>query len=107
MVIAGTLYKKLEYKSYEKFNKQTFIVQSEKNYFKIEALGFQCEEVVKIEIGTNITVHCSVTGRLWKNKEGEEIFFNSIKAEQINIPQTTNQLTTDDGPEEEEYDLPF
>ena len=105
MVIIGTLYKMLEYKEFEKFNVQSFVIKSDKNYFKIEAFHSLIDRIKEIEIGTETSVDIIVTGRLWKNKEGNEIFFNSLRAENIQRVNSVNQtsLPVDD----EDDDLPF
>lgn len=115
--ITGKLIVKNEEKQLsEKFKKREFVlyVENEKNpdysdKIKVELKQDRCDLIEPIGVGEDVRVQCNVTGRAWTNKEGVEMFFNTIEAWRVervaNQAPSAPPVPSHDTPEDD--GLPF
>ena len=117
MQITGKLIKKYDTQVVsDKFQKREFVVEyAEKPEYpmliKLELIRDKVNLIDKLEIGTTINVSFNLKGRKWVNKQGEEVFFNTLQAWKIDPMevgkaiaeiQAQSDLKVEDGD-----DLPF
>lgn len=82
------------------------------NYIQLEMIGESSEVLDKVKVGQDVTAHINLRGRLWTNKEGVEICFNTLVAWRLDFgskvqPQSAYQQAEVVSEEEGEDDLPF
>jgi hypothetical protein len=86
-----------------KFSKQEFVVYTrtkKKNFIIINTVTFQtindmCNMLIDLEIGDRVSIKFRLDGRRWKNKNGVEMFFNSLNAIQV-FKEGVNRRYLDD-----------
>ena len=115
MQIIGKLIKKYDTQVVsDKFQKREFVVEySEKpeypTFIKFELIQDKVSIIDNLEIGTTINVSFNLKGRKWTNKQGEEVFFNTLQAWKIE-PMEVGKVIAEiqsRGDDKEGDDLPF
>ena len=103
------------------FKKREFVlfIENERNpdysdKIKIELKQDKTDLIEVINIDETIKCQCNITGRSWTNKEGVEMFFNTIEAWRIEKMQsaqestaTANFVPQEQLPEPDPDNLPF
>lgn len=82
------------------------------NYIQLEMIGESSEVLDKVKVGQDVTAHINLRGRLWTNKEGVEICFNTLVAWSIDFdskvqPQSAYQQAEVNAGDEDDDSLPF
>ncbi len=98
----------------EKFKKRELILdtgnEKYRNYLKIEFVNDKCSLLDGFKKGDNVDVSFTLKGTIWKDKTGKEVYFNSIKGNEISKVQfgesEANKGVNISTPPEED-DLPF
>ncbi len=103
----------------DKFKKREFVlyVENERNpdypdKIKIELKQDKVDLIEACVVGQTLKVQCNITGRSWTNKEGVEMFFNTIEAWRLE-PITSQSEPAATGqyagmpPAPEDDDMPF
>ena len=100
------------------FSKREFIVETQeeyKQYLQLQVIKDKCEVLNNYSVGQEVKVHLNVKGRLWTNKEGKEVAFNTLEcwkieklteAENVNVNEAKVFQTVEDL-EVPADDLPF
>lgn len=92
--IVGLLHKKFEVKAVsETFKKREFILAAERvvhDGMKTELIRFQCvqDKIILLDLpseGSKIMVSFMVTGRLWTDKKGNDVYFNNNDCYDIEV----------------------
>jgi hypothetical protein len=104
------------------FSKREFIVETQeeyKQYLQLQVIKDKCDTLSNYKPGQEVKVHLNIKGRLWTNKEGKEIAFNTLecwKIEKVEAGAETikeekykgkKEYTQPLGQKYEEDDLPF
>lgn len=84
MEIKATVYKVNEIQVVsEKFKKKEVIVKvggdQYPDYLTMQLTNDKCELIGISDIGNEVTVSINLKGRLWTNKEGKEVSFNTLE----------------------------
>jgi hypothetical protein len=58
-------------------------------FVNLEATQDKCSELDKLSNGDVITVHANLRGRLWTNKQGVEVAFNSLNIWKFEIVKSS------------------
>lgn len=108
MEIKGTLHKKEDTVIVsEKFKKREFIIKTDSKYpehLNCQLVNDKCFLLDKINNNDELTIHINLKGRLWTNKSGVEVAFNTIDVWKID---NINALNNDIQPAAPVDDLPF
>lgn len=75
-----------EKKITDKFRIKEFVIivaETYPQYISLQLSGDRLDLLDPYKIGDEIKVHFNIRGRAWKNKEGEEKYFNSLHAWRI------------------------
>jgi len=108
MEIKGTLHKKEDTVIVsEKFKKREFIIKTDSKYaeyLNCQLVNDKCFLLDKINNNDELTIHINLKGRLWTNKSGVEVAFNTIDVWKID---NINALNNDIQPAAPIDDLPF
>lgn len=104
----------------ESFQKREFVIEYAENpnypeYIKFETIQDRCALLDKFSVGDEVKIDFNLKGRKWTNREGKEVYFNSLQAWNINpVAAEAGQDRISDTPlptAEDEYDaeneLPF
>ena len=104
------------------FSKREFIVETQeeyKQYLQLQVIKDKCDTLNHFKPGQEVKVHLNIKGRLWTNKEGKEIAFNTLECWKIESTELSVQPPKDEkysgkkeyseplGQESEPLDLPF
>jgi len=91
------------------FSKKEFIIETDeqyKSYIQFQFTKDKTSLLDKFKVGENVNVSYNLSGRLWTNKEGKEVCFNTLQAWLIKHDATTP--TTETVPVASKVDdLPF
>ena len=108
MEIKGTLHKKEDTIIVsEKFKKREFIIKTDSKYsehLNCQLVNDKCFLLDKINNNDELTIHINLKGRLWTNKSGVEVAFNTIDVWKID---NINALNDSVQPGKAIDDLPF
>jgi single-strand DNA-binding protein len=106
----------------ETFSKREFIVETQedyKQYLQLQVIKDKCDVLNHFKPGQEVKVHLNLKGRLWTNKEGKEIAFNTLECWKIESTELSVQPPKEEkysgkkeyseplGQKYEEDDLPF
>ena len=106
----------------ETFSKREFIVETQeeyKQYLQLQVIKDKCDTLSNYKVGQDVKVHLNIKGRLWTNKEGKEIAFNTLECWKIESAELSVQPPKEEkykgkkeyteplGQESEPFDLPF
>jgi hypothetical protein len=106
----------------DKFSKREFIVETQeeyKQYLQLQVIKDKCDTLNNYKVGQDVKVHLNIKGRLWTNKEGKEIAFNTLECWKIEKAEAGADAPKDEkykgkkeyteplGQESEPFDLPF
>jgi len=78
----------------EAFSKREFIVETEeqfKQHILLQVVKDKCSVLDQYKVGDNVTVSLNLKGRLWTNKEGKEMCFNTLECWKISKVTDTPQ----------------
>ena len=104
------------------FSKREFIVETQedyKQYLQLQVIKDKCDFLNNYKPGQDVKVHLNLKGRLWTNKEGKEIAFNTLECWKIESTELSVQPPKDEkysgkkeyseplGQEYEDSGLPF
>ena len=104
------------------FSKREFIVETQedyKQYLQLQVIKDKCDVLNHFKPGQEVKVHLNLKGRLWTNKEGKEIAFNTLECWKIEKAEAGAEAPKDEkykgkkeyteplGQESEPLDLPF
>jgi hypothetical protein len=99
------------------FSKREFIVETQeeyKQYLQLQVIKDKCEVLNNYKVGQEVKVHLNIKGRLWTNKEGKEVAFNTLECwkiekltEAVNEQEEPATFQTTDTLNVVEDDLPF
>ena len=99
------------------FAKREFVIETDEQYpqmVKFELAQAACDLIDKHKIGDDINVFFNVRGRLWKNKEGKDVYFVSVNAWRLEGVKSASEdnsspFPTDEEPPADTFadDLPF
>lgn len=105
------------------FSKREFIVETQedyKQYLQLQVIKDKCDVLDNYKAGQEVKVSLNLKGRLWTNKEGKEIAFNTLECWRIENLETESKPQTKaptpqqapfpiatDFKEEEHDNLPF
>jgi len=98
----------------DKFKKRDFVVVTNEQY--PQHLGLQvnqdkCDVLNNYKVGEEVIVSLNIKGRLWTNKDGNEIAFNTLECWKISKGESAPKLAevkeTAFVPSDEGNDLPF
>ena len=93
------------------FKKRDFIVSTNEQY--VQYLNLQmnkdkCDILNSYKVGDNVKVSLNFKGRLWTNKEGVEIAFNTLECWKIAKIDSNSQTIQEREPTQvDKSDLPF
>lgn len=108
MEIKGTLHKKNDTQVVsEKFKKREFIIKvagQYPEYLNCQLVNDKCFLLDKISNNDELTIHVNLKGRLWTNKEGVEVAFNTIDVWKIDNINALNDSVQKYAPVD---DVPF
>ena len=116
MEIKGTIYRIDETQVVsDKFKKREFIITYAENpeypeYRKLECIQDKCSLLDSIQIGQEVTCHVNFKGRLWTNREGIEVPFNTDQCWKIETAKSSYQADNEHSAmtgDEESDSLPF
>jgi hypothetical protein len=85
----------------DKFSKREFIVETQeeyKQYLQLQVIKDKCDTLNNYKVGHDVKVHLNIKGRLWTNKEGKEIAFNTLECWKIEKSESLEE-----SPKEEKY----
>jgi len=75
------------------YNKRELVIKTDEQYPQFISIEFsqgKCNnEIDKLNVGDEVTVHINLGGREWVNPQGETKYFNSIKGWKIDMPKGT------------------
>lgn len=106
----------------ETFSKREFIVETQeeyKQYLQLQVIKDKCDTLSNYKPGQDVKVHLNIKGRLWTNKEGKEIAFNTLECWKIEKAEGNAEAPKEEkykgkkeyteplGQKYEEDDLPF
>ena len=99
----------------ETFSKREFIVETQeeyKQYLSLQVTKDKCGILDSYKKGDEVKVHLNLRGRLWTNKEGVEVAFNTLECWRIEkITEATQPakpvFETTDVINNDKDDLPF
>ena len=104
------------------FSKREFIVETQeeyKQYLQLQVIKDKCDTLSNYKPGQEVKVHLNIKGRLWTNKEGKEIAFNTLECWKIEKAEASaeapkeqkykgkKEYTEPLAQESEPFDLPF
>ena len=96
------------------FSKREFIVETIEDYkqhLQLQFIKDKCSILDNYKVGQEVKVSLNLKGRLWTNKEGKEVAFNTLecwKIEKSGETPTQNNASEFAPPAEEEVNnLPF
>jgi len=75
------------------FSKREFVVETVGEYpqqIKIEFTQAKCAELDKYTVGDSVSVSVNIRGRKWTNKEGKDMYFNTLQAWRIKKLASSN-----------------
>lgn len=70
----------------EKFKKREFVVKTDDQYPQLilcQLTQDKCVLLDKFVVGSAVTVHVNLRGRVWESPQGEKKYFNTIEAWRI------------------------
>ena len=85
----------------DKFSKREFIVETQeeyKQYLQLQVIKDKCDTLKNYKEGQEVKVYLNIKGRLWTNKEGKEIAFNTLECWKIERSESSEEA-----PKEEKY----
>jgi hypothetical protein len=85
----------------DKFSKREFIVETQeeyKQYLQLQVIKDKCDTLNNYKEAQEVKVHLNIKGRLWTNKEGKEIAFNTLECWKIERTESSEE-----SPKEEKY----
>lgn len=89
MEVKGTLHSKQDTKQVsEKFSKREFIIKTDGQYpehILCQVTNDKCNLLESVEVGTQLTAHVNLKGRLWTGNDGIEKCFNTIDVWKLDI----------------------
>ena len=92
----------------DKFKNLRFVIETSGDYPQTIQLELHQDNVNKIDefnVGDDITCSIDLRGRKWTNKEGEDVYFNTIVCWKLDgVGQAAEQATVEAKPDN---DLPF
>jgi|13_taG_2_1085334.scaffolds.fasta_scaffold04192_1 hypothetical protein len=101
----------------DSFAKREFVVETPDEYpqtIKFEFTQAKCDELDKVKVGDSVSVSFNVRGRKWTNKEGKDMYFNTLQAWRMQVVGSSDipQMTADESPtyggaDTETGELPF
>lgn len=94
MKVIGKIYKVEETIERGTFATKPIIVETEEQYpqfIKIEFHQNNIDLIDKAEKGDKVEIDVNLRGRAWTNKEGVEVYFNSIVGWKVKTQPTENQ----------------
>ena len=68
------------------FSKREFIVETQedyKQYLQLQVTKDKCDVLNNYNVGQEVKVSLNIKGRLWTNKEGKEVAFNTLECWKI------------------------
>lgn len=83
------------------FSKREFIVETQeeyKQYLQLQVIKDKCDTLSNYKPGQEVKVNLNIKGRLWTNKEGKEIAFNTLECWKIEKAESGAEA-----PKEEKY----
>ena len=83
------------------FSKREFIVETQeeyKQYLQLQVIKDKCDTLSNYKPGQEVKVNLNIKGRLWTNKEGKEIAFNTLECCKIEKAESCAEA-----PKEEKY----
>jgi len=97
------------------FSKREFIVETIEDYkqhLQLQVIKDKCSFLDNYQVGQEVKVSLNLKGRLWTNKEGKEVAFNTLECWKIEKSGEAPTQTEEFAPpvnfkEEEHDDLPF
>lgn len=100
------------------FSKREFVIETDEQYpqmVKFEFTQAKCSVLDHEKIGNNVTVNFNLRGRKWTNKQGEDVYFNTLQAwrlesatnEQYSGVQPPFRETAEEPPVNFANELPF
>ena len=99
----------------EKFKKREFVIETDEQYpqtVKFQLVQDSCKLIDNYKLGDMLNVYFNLRGRVWVNKNNEEVYFNTEQAWRIEKTGTTEEpnafISADEVPEDVSADeLPF
>jgi hypothetical protein len=73
------------------FSKREFVIETQENYpqtILLELHGDRVDIIDSFVEGQEIECHLNLRGRMWKNPQGEEKYFNTIVCWKIQLPNS-------------------
>ena len=70
------------------FSKREFIVETiehYKQYLQLQVIKDKCSVLDNYKVGQEVKVSLNIKGRLWTNKEGKEVAFNTLECWKIEV----------------------
>ena len=70
------------------FSKREFIVETiedYKQYLQLQVIKDKCSVLDNYKVGQEVKVSLNIKGRLWTNKEGKEVAFNTLDCWKIEV----------------------
>lgn len=78
----------------EKFVKRDLVVTTDEQYpqeIQVQFVQDMCKILDNFKVGQDVTIGINLRGRMWTNKEGVEMYFNTIQGWQIKANDTSQQ----------------
>jgi hypothetical protein len=92
----------------EKFSSREFVVETEEQYpqlISMQVTNAKCPLLDGYAVGDKVTASINLRGRKWTNKEGVDVYFNTIECWKINKDGATAPAPAPANDNKE--DLPF
>jgi hypothetical protein len=93
----------------EKFSSREFVVETEEQYpqlISMQVTNTKCPVLDGYAVGEKVTASINLRGRKWTNKDGVDVYFNTIECWKINKEGATAPAPTVP-PANDNEDVPF
>jgi single-strand DNA-binding protein len=77
------------------FSKREFIVETQEQYkqhLQLQVVKDKCSVLDGYKVGQDVKVSLNLKGRLWTNKEGKEVAFNTLECWRIESVTNANNV---------------
>ena len=76
------------------FRKRDVVITTDEQFpqeIQVQFVKDLCDVLDGYKVGTNVTIGINLRGRMWTNKDGKEVYFNTIQGWQIKALDTSKQ----------------
>lgn len=76
------------------FRKRDVVITTDEQFpqeIQVQFVKDLCDVLDGYKVGTNVTIGINLRGRMWTNKDGKEVYFNTIQGWNIKVNDTSKQ----------------